>query len=141
MNVTISNTKYKVTSVSGTKAVQFTGTKKNVKKVVIPSAVKVGGKKFQVTSIANNALKGNKKITKLTIGANINKIGKNAFNGCSSLKSITIKSKKLTAKKTGKNAFKGINKKAVIKVPKAKIKAYKKIVKAKGAPKTVKTKK
>lgn len=140
-NVTISNTKYKVTSVSGTKAVQFTGTKKNVKKVVIPSAVKVGGKKFQVTSIANNALKGNKKITKLTIGANINKIGKNAFNGCSSLKSITIKSKKLTAKKTGKNAFKGINKKAVIKVPKAKIKAYKKIVKAKGAPKTVKTKK
>ena len=140
-NVTISNTKYKVTSVSGTKAVQFTGTKKNVKKVVIPSAVKVGGKKFKVTSIANNALKGNKKITKLTIGANINKIGKNAFNGCSSLKSITIKSKKLTAKKTGKNAFKGINKKAVIKVPKAKTKAYKKIVKAKGAPKTVKIKK
>lgn len=140
-NVTISNTKYKVTSVSGTKAVQFTGTKKNVKKVVIPSAVKVNGKKFKVTSIANNALKGNKKVTKLTIGANINKIGKNAFNGCKNLKSITIKSKKLTAKKTGKNAFKGINKKAVIKVPKAKTKAYKKIVKAKGAPKTVKIKK
>lgn len=140
-NVTISNTKYKVTSVSGTKAVQFTGTKKNIKKVVIPSTVKVGGKKFKVTSIANNALKGNKKITKLTIGANINKIGKNAFNGCSSLKSITIKSKKLTAKKTGKNAFKGINKKAVIKVPKAKAKAYKKIIKAKGAPKTIKIKK
>lgn len=140
-NVTISNTKYKVTSVSGTKAVQFTGVKKNVKKVVIPSTVKVSGKKFKVTSIANNALKGNKKITKLTIGANINKIGKNAFNGCSSLKSITIKTKKLTAKKTGKNAFKGINKKAVIKVPKAKTKAYKKIVKAKGAAKTVKIKK
>ncbi|MCI9077370.1 MAG: leucine-rich repeat protein [Lachnospiraceae bacterium] len=140
-NVTISNTKYKVTSVSGTKAVQFTGAKKNAKKVVIPSTVKVSGKTFKVTSIANNALKGNKKITKLTIGANINKIGKNAFSGCSSLKSITIKSKKLTAKKTGKNAFKGINKKAVIKVPKAKIKTYKKIIKAKGAPKTVKIKK
>jgi len=140
-NVTISNTKYKVTSISGTKAVQFTSAKKNAKKVVIPSTVKISGKKFKVTSIANNALKGNKKITKLTIGTNINKIGKNAFKGCSSLKSITIKSKKLTAKKTGKNAFKGINKKAVIKVPKAKTKAYKKIIKSKGAPKTIKVKK
>ncbi len=140
-NVTISNTKYKVTSISGTKAVQFTSAKKNAKKVVIPSTVKISGKKFKVTSIANNALKGNKKITKLTIGTNINKIGKNAFKGCSSLKSITIKSKKLTAKKTGKNAFKGINKKAVIKVPKAKTKSYKKIIKSKGAPKTIKIKK
>lgn len=139
--VTVNSSKYKVTSVSGTRAVQFTNSKKNAKNVVIPSTVKISGKNYKVTSIANNAFKNNKKLKKVTIGANVNKIGKAAFKGCKNLKSIVIKTKKLTAKKVGANAFKGINKKATFKVPKKKIKAYKKIVKAKGAAKTVKVKK
>ena len=126
---------------SGSRAVQFTKGKKNAKSVVIPGTVKISGKNYKVTSIAKNAFKGNKKLKKVTIGANVNKIGKAAFKGCKNLKSIIVKTKKLTAKKTGANAFKGINKKATFKVPKKKVKAYKKIVKAKGAAKTVKVKK
>lgn len=136
--VTVKNGNYKVTSVSGTKTVQFTGAKKNAKNVVIPSSVKVNGKNYKVTTIAKNACKGNKKLTKVTVGANVKSIGKNAFKGCSNLKSIVIKTKKLTAKKVGSNAFKGINSKAKVKVPGGKVKAYKKIVKSKGAANSVK---
>ncbi len=139
--VVISNLKYTVTAAGSTRTVKFTGVQKKAKKVVIPASVKVSGKKYKVTAIAKNALKGNKKIQKLTIGSNIAKIGKKVFYGCSKLKSIVIKSKKLTSKNTGSKAFKGINSKAVIKVPEGKVKSYKKIVRAKGAGKKVKVKK
>lgn len=138
---TVSGSKYKVTAVKGTRTVQFTKGKKNAKSIVVPSTVKISGKNYKVTTIAKNAFKGNKKLAKVTIGKNVNKIGVSAFQNCSKLKSIVIKSTKLTAKKVGKNAFKGINKKATFKVPKSKVKAYKKIVKAKGAGKNVKVKK
>lgn len=128
--------KYKVVSVNS-RTVTVTGSK-SVKNIVIPANIKIGEKAYKVTAITNNAFKGNKKLAKITIGANIKKIGKNAFYGCTNLKKITIKTTKLTAKKIGKNAFKGINRKAVIKVPKSKIKAYKKIIAARGAVKTVK---
>ena len=59
------------------------------------------------------------------------KIGKEAFSGCSKLKSITIKTSKLTTKSVGTKAFKGIYAKAVIKVPKKKA-AYKKMLRTKG---------
>lgn len=67
-------------------------------------------------------------------------IAQKAFNKCKNLKKITIKTTKLTKKSVGKQAFKGIHKKATIKVPKAKQKAYKKILKARGAGKKVKIK-
>ena len=138
---TVSGSQYKVTAVKGTRTVQFTKGKKNAKSIVVPSTVKISGKNYKVTTIAKNAFKGNKKLAKVTIGKNVNKIGVGAFQNCSKLKSIVIKSTKLTAKKVGKNAFKGINKKATFKVPNSKVKAYKKIVKAKGAGKNVKVKK
>lgn len=138
---TVSGSQYKVTAVKGTRTVQFTKGKKNAKSIVVPSTVKISGKNYKVTTIAKNAFKGNKKLAKVTIGKNVNKIGVSAFQNCSKLKSIIIKSTRLTAKKVGKNAFKGINKKATFKVPKSKVKAYKKIVKAKGAGKNVKVKK
>jgi hypothetical protein len=72
----------------------------------------VNGITYKVTSIANNAFKGNKKLTKVTIGKNVTKIGKNAFSGCKNLKKITITAGNL--KTISKNAFKGINKKATI---------------------------
>lgn len=40
-------------------------------------------------------MKKKTKIKSVAIGANIKKIGKNAFSGCKSLKTITIKSTKL----------------------------------------------
>jgi len=106
----------------------------------IPSSVKVYGKTYKVTLIADNALKGRTGLKKLGIGANIEHIGKGAFDGCKNLKKIIIKSKKLTLEKTDNDAFKGINSKAVIKVPKGKADYYKKIVYSKGAGKSVKVK-
>jgi len=47
------------------------------------------------------------------------------------------KTKKLTKKTIGSKAFTGINKKAVIKLPKAKKKAYKKILLKKGMKKSM----
>lgn len=109
----------------------------NKKSVNIPASVTVGGVKANVTAIGNNAFKkAKKKLTKVAIGANVTSIGKKAFAGCKKLKKITIKSKKLAS--VGTKAFKGINKKAVIKVPKAKKKAYVKLLKNKGQAKSVK---
>ena len=111
---------------------------KNIKNAVIGATVKIDGITYKITAIANGAFKNSKRLTSVTIGANVTSIGKNAFTGCGSLKTITIKGKSL--KKIGANAFKGINKKATIKVPKAKKKAYTKLLKNKGQAKTVKIK-
>ena len=86
-----------------------------------------------------NAFANCKKLKKVTIGTNVKKIGKKAFYKCSKLKSIRVKTTKLTS--VGSNAFKGIYKKAVIKVPKAKMSKYKKLMKKKGQAKTVRIKK
>ena len=125
--------------------------KKTAKTVTVPATIKANGKTVKVTAIAPNALKGMKKLTKVTIGSNVTTIGKNAFANdaklttvtigknvksigakafykCKALKKITIKTKKLTKKTVGSKAFTGINKKAVIKSPKAKKAAYKKIL-------------
>ena len=79
-------------------------------------------------------------ITKITIGENIVSIGKNAFYGCKKLKTITIRSKKLTSKTVSKNAFKGLTRITTIKVPKNKLTAYKKLLKKKGLSSKVKVK-
>lgn len=112
----------------------------NDKNITIKDTVKLGGVKFKITNVANNALKKCEKLNKVTIGKNVTKIGNNAFNGCSKLSKITIKSKKL--KSVGKNAIKGINKNAVIKVPRKQLKNYKKLFKSKtGYKKSMKIKK
>lgn len=130
---------YIVTSGKGkTPTVQYTGPKSTVKgTVTIPETVKVDGVSYRVTSIADNAFKNNKKITRVVIGSNIVTIGKNAFYDCKNLKKITIKSEKLTSKSIAKNAFRGISKKTVVKVPTSKYKAYKKMLYAKGLNKKV----
>lgn len=113
-------------------------TKKKLAKANIAATVKSNGFTYKITAIGSNAFKGQKKLKTVTIGTNVTSIGNGAFNGCASLKTVTIKSTKLT--KVGANAFKGINKKATIKVPKAKKKAYTKLLKGKGQAKTVKIK-
>ena len=153
---------YIVTSGKGkTPTVQYTAPKSTAKgTVTIPAKAKVDGVSYRVTSIADNAFKNNKKITKVVIGSNIvtigknafakctnitsivigknvTKIEKNAFYGCRKLKKITIKSEKLTSKSVAKNAFSRIGKKTVIKVPTSKYKAYKKMLYTKGLNKKV----
>lgn len=154
---------YKVTSLTKLTAEVVGLKKKSATSVKIYNTVTLGGKTFQVTSVAPSVFKNNKKIksavigknvtaigssafagctklTKVTIGANVRKIGKNAFYGCKKLKSVTVKTKKLTKKTVGSKAFKGIHAKAVVRVPKAKAKSYKSLFKGKGMAKTVKIK-
>lgn len=134
---TIGAYKYEIT---GSNTVAFAGIKSNkTKKVNIAKTVEIGGMTFKVTSIANKALYKKSKVTSVTIGANVTKIGKEAFRSCSKLKTVTIKSQKL--KTVGKNAFKGIKSTATIKVPSKKLKAYKKLLKGKGQSSKVKIKK
>lgn len=131
---TSGDNKYKVT---GSSTVSFIGLKNTkVKKVTIPKTVEYGGKKFKVTAIADKALKGKNKVTEVIVGANVKTIGKSAFESCTKLKTITIKSTKL--EKVGKNALKKINSKAKIKVPKNKLKSYKKLLDGKGQGSKVK---
>ena len=117
-----------------------------------------------MTSIADNALAKNTKITKVTVGKNVISIGKNAFKNCNNLKTvevkstalnkiganafsgdkkltkITLKTTQLTKKLIGKNALKGTNNKLVIKVPKKMVSKYQTYFKGKGNT-TVKVKK
>nr|MCR5542581.1 leucine-rich repeat domain-containing protein [Eubacterium sp.] len=79
-------------------------------------------------------------IKTVIIPKTVKKIGKEAFSGCKKLRTLTIKTTKLKKKTIGKNAVKNINKKAKVKVPKSKKKAYRKILKKKGLPKTAKIK-
>ena len=58
--------------------------------VTIPATITVEGITYKVTSIAANAFKDNKKVTKVIIGKNVTAIGKNAFSGCSKLKTVTV---------------------------------------------------
>lgn len=110
--VTLGKVVYKI---SGKAATVAKVSNKKVKSVTIRNSVKIGGKTLKVT-----------------------KINKNAFKGCKKLKKVTIQAGSL--KSIGKNAFKGIAKKAVIKVPKAKKKAYKKLLKKSKLNKTTKIK-
>lgn len=149
-----------VYTVTGANTVAYAGpSNASAKTVTIPGSITYEGVAYKVTAIGAKAFKGNQKVTgiktasqikkiadsafenctklkRVTVGSGVTSIGKNAWKGCKNLKNITIQSKKLET--VGKNAFKNINKKCKIKVPSAKLKKYKKILKAKGQPKSVK---
>lgn len=133
-----SKAKYKVltSSAKGGTVTFVKPASKNNTKFTVPSTVKISGLTYKVTKIEKNAFKNNTKLTSVTINKNMINIGANAFSGAKKLNKITIKSTSL--KTVGKNAFKGIKSKATIKVPKAKLKAYKRILKGKGQKSGVK---
>lgn len=114
--------------------------RKNIKTAVIPATVKYDGRSYPVTNIASKAFAGCKKLTSVTIGANIKKIGNKAFYGCTKLNKIVFKGSKVPA--VGKNAFKGINKTASISVNKKSKSAYKTVLtkKTTGCTKNMKIK-
>ncbi len=135
--VKVGKFKYKVASKT---AVTLTGVnKKTYTSLTVGKTVKIKGKSYKITKIGNSAFANCKKLTKVTIGANVTQIGKKAFFKDSKLRNITVKSKKL--KSVGASAFKGIHKKAKIKVPASKLAAYKKTLKGKGQASSVKIKK
>ena len=124
---TVSGSTYKVTKAGA--EVMVYKTSKAARSVTIPATIKAKGITYKVTSIGAKAFNSNKKLKKVTIGANIAKISNNAFYKCRSLKTVTIKSVLLTKKTASKRAFKGVGMKMVIKVPKKVKKAYVKIFK------------
>lgn len=136
--------KYKVTKAG--KTVAYAGTtSKKATKITIPATVKINKVTYKVTSIANKALKNNKKVTQVVIGKNVTKIGSQAFYGCKNLKKMTIQSKSLQSKNVGAKAFTKAGsakyKKLVVKVPSSKVKTYKKMLRSKGLSKQVTVKK
>ncbi|MBE5924660.1 MAG: hypothetical protein E7271_09375 [Lachnospiraceae bacterium] len=134
---------YVVTSTqTETPSVSYSSTvKATAKTVTVPETVSVDGVEYKVTSIADNAFKGSKKIKSIQVSSNVISIGNNAFANCKKLKVITIRSTKLNSKNLKKNAFKGISSNTVIKVPKKMLKNYKKLFRKKGLSKKVKIKK
>lgn len=102
--------------------------------IVIPSAVKIRGKRHKVTAVEKNAFKGSRKLRKVFVGKNVKSIGNRAFYKCVNLKAITIKSYGLVS--VGKGAFKGISRKAVIEVSKKKKTVYGKKLRSSGLAKT-----
>lgn len=134
--ISVGNLVYQVIH-SKKKTVKVVGTKnKNKKKYSVPDKIKIAKITYKVVEIAPNAFKNYKKATSISIGKNVEKIGKNTFYGCKKLKMLNISSTRI--KNVGKNALKGIYKKAKIKVPKKKLEKYKKIFKNKGQKKSVK---
>ncbi|RKI40306.1 hypothetical protein D7V86_11715 [bacterium D16-51] len=97
----------------------------------IPAAIKWNGYTFRVDSIGVSAFSKNKKVKSIVIGKNITSTGKNAFSGCTSLKTIDL-SKNKVLKTVGKNAIKGVNSDCTIYAPKAKLAAYQKLFTRKG---------
>ena len=127
----------KLKTITGGKAVTKIGTGAFAGCSVLTTVPAFG----KLQTIGENAFKGCKTLTKFTLSASVKSIGKNAFNSCAKLKTITVKTTKLTDKNVGAGAFKGIYKKATFKCPKAKLSAYKKLFVKKGAPKTCSFKK
>lgn len=127
--------------------------------VTVPSRIKIKGVTYQVTSIAKNAFKNNRKLKKVVIPKSVTSIGAGAFEGCSALKSVelggqvksigsrafynckamtslTIRTSKLSAKNVGSKAFTNVGRKELrklkVKVPAQKLSSYKKMLRSKG---------
>ena len=102
------------------------GLNKKAKSISIPATVTIKGNvTCKVVQVSSKAFSGYKKATKITIGANVTTIGKQAFASCKKLKTLTLKGKALKSIKS--KAFKGATKKKVqVKWPKGIKKAQKK---------------
>ena len=124
---TVGGNQYTVTKAG--KEVRFSKANAKKKSITIPATIKADGISYKVTEVGANAFKNNKKVKKVVIGANVSKIAKKAFNKCPNLKTVVIKSTKLTKKTASKKCFSKVNKKMVIKVSKKSKKTYAKIFK------------
>ena len=109
--------------------VRFSKANPKAKTVTIPNTITVDGINYKVAEVGANAFKNNKKVKKVTIGANVVKVANKAFNKCPSLRNVIIKTTLLTKKTASKKCFSKVHKKMIIKVPKKVKKSYAKIFK------------
>ena len=101
------------------------------KSAKVPATVKIKGKVYKVTAISSKAFDGKKNLKDLTIGINVKRIGEGAFNGCTKLKNLTVKTTGLT-KKGVKGSLKGSSVRK-ISAPASKVGAYTNIFKKSNA--------
>ncbi len=107
-------------------------TDSKAKSANIPATITYKGKKYRVTSIDDGAFKNNRNLTKVVIGKYVEDIGERAFYKCKNLKSITIKTTRLSYDDVEYQAFAQTSSKARVKVPASKYKLYKKLLIARG---------
>lgn len=121
---TVGDLKYivqKSSKKNGTVAVYgVSAKKKTAKRITIPKKVKIGAYSFKVVGIHKNAFSGMKKLSSVTIGANVTSIGNNAFKNCKKLEFVIIPGKVTTI---GKQAFAGCSRLHSILVKSNKIKS------------------
>lgn len=107
--------KYQVTAAATAKAAGQVAYKQaqtgKAKAASIPATVKIGSYTYKVTSVTANAFKGNASITSIAIGANVAKVGANAFAGCKNLAKVTGGA---GVTSIGSGAFKGLAKLASV---------------------------
>lgn len=65
-------------------------TNSGAKTIVIPKTATINGITYKVVSVEANAFKNNKKITKVTLGDNVETVGDKAFYGCKNLTKVTM---------------------------------------------------
>ena len=125
------NGKYRI---SGSNAV-FIGVKDTgVTELEIPTMISYDGVSYPVTEVASKACMGLAGLKTLKIDSNVEKIGSSAFRGCGKLKTIIIRTTKLTEGRIGTKAFYGIADKPTVKCPSSVMANYKKWLKEKGVP-------
>lgn len=117
---------YKVKQVKGQPVFCVSDGYRTGKNVKILDSIMVCGKAYPVYEISDAAFLGNSKVKTVTIGKNVQVIGKKAFYKCKKLSTVKINASNL--KKVGKYAFKGTAKSCKVKVAKKKFKKYKKLI-------------
>ena len=117
-----------ITSRDNATVTYHSGCRKNISEIIIPSTVSdENGCVYTVTEIASNALKGYKKLKKISVPGTINKIGKGAFKNCKKLSAVKINGRNLDNVSSG--AFKGIKKGAKIAITTTGKRQYNRLVK------------
>ncbi|WP_026492987.1 MULTISPECIES: leucine-rich repeat protein [unclassified Butyrivibrio] len=131
------NLAYRNYKVVGDREIYLIGVSKKDKKVHVGDEMTINGITYRVTGVAAKAFKGNTKLTEITIGENVEVIGKGAFQGCKNLKTIKIKARNLRL--AYKNSFAGTNKEMKVWVRfKNRLKKYKKLIAKSGVSKNTK---
>ena len=133
--ITVSGGVYRL---SGSSAVLIGPSSRGVKTITIPDYIEAEGKRFPVTTIEKGACKKLENLSRLYIGENVKRIGNSAFYGCSKLKKISVQTRLLNEDGMGTQVFSGVPEDAVVTCPEDLAKAYRKLFRDSGLPKSVK---
>ena len=99
---------------TGADAVALVAASQTLNEVEIPKTVTIDGKLYNVTSIGNYAFQGCSSLTSITIPESVTSIGEWVFSGCSSLTSVIIPD---GVTEIGNYAFKGCSSLTSITIP------------------------